>query len=57
VEAVAGRVILIHGGRIVFDGTPDEMAAGKTIEKAFHELTSDARGGAQPPVERSAGAA
>src|SRR5437867_3307701 len=27
VEAVAGRVILVHEGRIVFDGAPDEMAA------------------------------
>src|SRR5713226_417149 len=43
VEAVAGRVILIHEGRIVFDGTPDEMVAGgKTLEQAFYALTGGA---------------
>src|SRR5262249_19754271 len=38
VEAVAGRVILIHEGCIVFDGTPEEMAGGKTLEQAFYAL-------------------
>jgi ABC-2 type transport system ATP-binding protein len=40
VEAVAGRVILINEGRIVFDGSPREMASGgKTLEQAFYMLT------------------
>ncbi len=40
VEAVADRVILIHAGRVVFDGLPAEMAAhGATMEEAFHVLT------------------
>ncbi len=40
VEAMAGRVILIHAGRIVFDGTPGEMlAGGRSYEEAFYDLT------------------
>ena len=40
VKAVADQVILIHEGRIVFDGTPDEMADGETLEDAFYRLTA-----------------
>ena len=42
VKAVAGHVILINEGRIVFDGTPDEMAAGESLEDAFYRLTGGA---------------
>jgi ABC-2 type transport system ATP-binding protein len=41
VEAVADHVILIHEGRVIFDGTPREMAAGRSLERAFYELTSN----------------
>ena len=46
VKAVADHVILIDEGRIVFDGTPDEMAAGESLEDAFYRLTG---GAAQNP--------
>jgi ABC-2 type transport system ATP-binding protein len=40
VEAMADRVILIAGGRIVFDGTPEEMRGGlPSLEEAFHAMT------------------
>ena len=39
VEAVADHVVIIHEGRIVFDGTPGEMADGSGLETAFHRLT------------------
>lgn len=39
VEAVAGRVILIHAGRVVFDGTPAELAQGEGLDEAFYRLT------------------
>ena len=42
VKAVADHVILINEGRIVFDGTPDEMAAGESLEDAFYRLTGGA---------------
>jgi ABC-2 type transport system ATP-binding protein len=39
VQAVCSRVILIHDGRIVLDGTVDDMAAGGDVETRFRELT------------------
>lgn len=39
VEAVASRVLLIHEGRIVFDGTPALMAEGGSLEEAFYRMT------------------
>jgi ABC-2 type transport system ATP-binding protein len=40
VEAMAGRVIFIHRGRVVFDGTPAEMQAGyASLDDAFQALT------------------
>jgi ABC-2 type transport system ATP-binding protein len=43
VEAVAGRVILISEGRIVFDGGPGEMKDGHpSMDEAFFALTGGA---------------
>jgi ABC-2 type transport system ATP-binding protein len=43
VEAVADRVLFIHAGRIVFDGTPKEMnAKGASLDAVFHQLTGAA---------------
>jgi len=39
VEAVADRLVLVSEGRVVFQGTPKELAAGSSIEARFHELT------------------
>jgi ABC-2 type transport system ATP-binding protein len=39
VEAVADRVVLISEGRLVFQGTPAELAAGGSLEERFRELT------------------
>jgi ABC-2 type transport system ATP-binding protein len=44
VEAVAARLLLIHNGGLVFDGTPDELKEGGSLEKPFYRLTS----GGQP---------
>ena len=42
VEAMADRVLLINQGRLVFDGTPADMAAGHaSLDEAFHVLTED----------------
>lgn len=39
VEAMADRVVLISESRVVFQGTPKELAGGRTIEERFRELT------------------
>ncbi|MBA2482082.1 MAG: ABC transporter ATP-binding protein [Planctomycetes bacterium] len=39
VEAMADRVILVSEGRLVFQGTPKELAGTRTIEERFRELT------------------
>jgi ABC-2 type transport system ATP-binding protein len=42
VEAVADRVLLINGGRLVFDGAPAGMLAhGSSLDEAFHVLTGE----------------
>jgi len=43
VEAVADRVIFVHAGQIVFDGTPQEMKArGPSLDEVFYSLTGSA---------------
>jgi len=43
VEAMASRVIMIHDGRLVFQGTVDELKAVKgDLAEAFHKLTTSA---------------
>jgi ABC-2 type transport system ATP-binding protein len=43
VKAVCSHVILIHEGRIVFDGPVNDMEAnGHTMEHRFRELTGAA---------------
>ncbi|UCD63821.1 MAG: ATP-binding cassette domain-containing protein [Candidatus Zixiibacteriota bacterium] len=38
-EAVAQRVLLVNDGRLVFDGTADELRQGRSLESAFYEMT------------------
>ena len=43
VEAVAGRVVLINEGRVVFDGEPSGLLEhGLTLDEAFYRLTGHA---------------
>ena len=39
VEAIADRVILVHNGRLKFDGSPLEMQKDKSLEEMFYVLT------------------
>ena len=55
VEAVADHVILINEGRIVFDGTPREMAAEGSLEDAFLRLTEKAEEKAPSESDEPAG--
>ena len=44
VEAVADRVLLIHNGRLRFDGSPADLRQDGSIEQKFYELTDFGRG-------------
>jgi ABC-2 type transport system ATP-binding protein len=39
VDAVADRVLLIHAGSLVFDGTPAELGENGPLEDRFYRLT------------------
>jgi gliding motility-associated transport system ATP-binding protein len=39
VEAMADRVLVMHDGRLVFDGTADELSGPGSLEQRFYELT------------------
>jgi len=43
VDAVADRVLLVHNGRLVFDGTPEALKAGDSIEEPFYRMTDYGR--------------
>lgn len=51
VRAIADRVLLVHEGRMVFDGTPDELTQAATLEESFYRLTNYGRGVAAPVSE------
>jgi ABC-2 type transport system ATP-binding protein len=51
VEALAERVLLIHGGRLVFDGTPADMSKLAPLEDAFYALTQAPREATEPSLE------
>ncbi len=39
VEAIAERVLLVHEGRLLFDGTPTELKQDGSLEETFYRLT------------------
>ncbi|RKX24695.1 MAG: ABC transporter ATP-binding protein [Candidatus Zixiibacteriota bacterium] len=41
VQAVAERVLVVHNGRLLFDGTPDELCGSSTMEESFYQLTGN----------------
>ncbi len=44
VEAIAQRVLFVHRGRLLFDGSPQEMAKAGSLEQAFYTFTQDKAG-------------
>jgi ABC-2 type transport system ATP-binding protein len=40
VDVLADRVLLIHGGKLIFDGPPDELKENGSLEEPFYRLTS-----------------
>ena len=43
VDAVADRVLLVNDGKLLFDGTPDELKKGDSLEATFYQLTGQHR--------------
>ena len=43
VSAVSDRVLLIHEGRLVFDGTPAQLQETQSLEETFYKLTDYGR--------------
>jgi len=39
VEATADRVLLIHSGRLIYDGTPEALRENGSLEEPFYRLT------------------
>jgi ABC-2 type transport system ATP-binding protein len=40
VSAVSDRVLLVHDGRMIFDGKPDELKEGGSLEEPFYRMTN-----------------
>ena len=47
VDAIADRVILVHNGRLVYDGTPGDLKENGSLEKPFYRLTSNQDNGSK----------
>ena len=43
VEATADRVLLIHSGRLIYDGTPEALREDGSLEEPFYRLTDYGR--------------
>ena len=39
VDAIADRVLLVHDGRLIYDGTPGDLKENGSLEKPFHRMT------------------
>jgi ABC-2 type transport system ATP-binding protein len=49
VEAVADRVLFIHDGKLIFDGTPQELRREGSLEETFYNMTDRGRPAAARP--------
>ena len=54
VEAVAERVLLVHEGRLLFDGTPQELTRDGSLEETFYRMTDYRR---EPDDDQNGGVA
>jgi ABC-2 type transport system ATP-binding protein len=48
VDAVADRVLLIHNGRLAYDGTPESLKENGSLEMPFYRLTAPAPAAPSP---------
>ena len=52
VDAVADRVLFVHDGRLIYDGTPADLKENDSLEEPFHRMT---RKDKSPTARRAAG--
>ena len=43
VEATADRVLLVHSGKLIYDGTPDELKEDGSLNEPFYRMTNFGR--------------
>ena len=43
VDAVADRVLVVHNGRLIFDGSPQELKQNDSLEQTFYRMTDYGR--------------
>ena len=51
VDAVADRVLFVHDGRLVFDGTPAELKENGSLETPFYRLTGNLPANSSTKIE------
>jgi len=49
VDVIADRVLFIHDGQLIFDGTPEELRENDSLEEPFYRMTDYGRPPAHPP--------
>jgi len=54
VEAVADYVLLVHNGRLVFEGKPEELKENGSLEEPFYRLTDHGKVGVSDVMEEVA---
>jgi len=60
VDVIADRVLFIHNGKLIFDGTPEELRENDSLEEPFYRMTSygrstESRLGKKPQTAQSSG--
>ncbi len=53
VDAVADRVLFIHDGRLIFDGTPDELKENNSLEEPFYRMTQPGQSALSEVTDKS----
>jgi ABC-2 type transport system ATP-binding protein len=53
VDAVADRVLFIHDGRLIFDGTPHELKENDSLEEPFYRMTQPSQSALSEAAKRS----
>ena len=56
VDAVADRVLFVHDGRLIYDGTPADLKENDSLEEPFHRMTRKDKSAEDEPLEEATAA-